>query len=407
MNFPLFVAQRYFLSKRKKHFINIISFIAMASLALGSASLIIILSVFNGLEDLIQSLHNYFDPQLKIEAVSGKSFEVDSVFLQRVNDVEGVAVVTEVIEDNVYVKYRNSTMVVKLKGVSDNFIEQSRIDSRIVQGSLKLRENGINYAVLGMGVQYTLGIVNLKDMFALRVHYPNRKSRHSFNPAQLINTKSLLPAGVFAIEKQYDGNYIFAPLQFAADLMDYENRRSYLEIKVVDGYTVSSVKKKLKAELGEGFSVLDSEEQHASLIKAVKLEKLIVFLIVALIVSILSFNSFFSLTMLAIDKQKDISVLFSLGIDKKVVKRVFLWISIMISTAGLGVGLVLGTLVCIIQKEYGFVKLGMTTSVMDNYPVKILGMDYVYIILVITIITLLAAVKPARMAGDLHRFILK
>src|SRR5690606_14083159 len=140
MNFPLFVARRYFLSKRKKHFINIISFIAMASLALGSASLIIILSVFNGLEDLIQSLNNYFDPQLKIEAVSGKSFEVDSVFLQRVNDVDGVAVVTEVIEDNVYVKYRNSTTVVKLKGVSDNFVEQSRIDSRIVQGSLKLKE---------------------------------------------------------------------------------------------------------------------------------------------------------------------------------------------------------------------------------------------------------------------------
>lgn len=407
MNFPLFVARRYFLSKRKKHFINIISFIAMASLALGSASLIIILSVFNGLEDLIRSLNNYFDPQLKIEAVEGKSFEVDSLFMENIKSIDGVAVVTEVIEDNVYVKYRNATMVVKLKGVSDNFVEQNRLDSRIVQGSLRLRENGANYAVIGMGVQYTLGIVNLKDMFAMRIHYPKRTSRHSFNPAQLINTKSLLPAGVFAIEKQYDENYIFAPLQFAVDLMDYENRRSYLEIIVKDGYSISAVKKRLKGELGNTFRVLDSDEQHLSLLKAVKLEKLIVFLIVALIVSILSFNSFFSLTMLAIDKQKDISVLFSLGVDKKVVRKIFLWISIMISGVGLSLGLILGTLVCIIQREYGIVKLGMTTSVMDNYPVKILGIDYLYIVLVIMLITLLASLKPAKMASDLNRLIVK
>lgn len=402
MNFPAFVAKRYFLSKKKKHFINVITFIAMASLAIGTASLIIILSVFNGLEDLIRSLNNYFDPQLKVVVAEGKSFEVDSLFLNKVKNVEGVAVVTEVIEDNVYVTYRNSTMVVKLKGVSDNFLAQNRLDSRIIQGELKLKGNGTNYAVIGVGVQYTLGIVNLKDMFALRVYYPDRTARYSFNTTRLINTKSLLPAGVFAIEKKYDENYIFAPLEFAADLMDYENRRSYLEIKVKDNYSISEVQHNLRRFLGNKFKVLNSDQQHSSLIKAVKVEKLIVFLIVSLIVAILAFNSFFSLTMLAIEKQKDISILFSLGADKKLVRRIFFWESVLISGIGVCCGLFLGTLVCLIQQKFGIVKLGMATSVMENYPVKIQAPDYLYIFAVIILITIFASLKPAKMASEIQ-----
>lgn len=373
----------------------------MLSLAIGSASLIIILSVFNGLEDLIRSLNNYFDPQLKIEALEGKSFEVDSSFINHVKNVAGVEVVTEVIEDNVYITYRNSTMVVKLKGVSDNFIEQSRLDSRIIQGELKLRDNSTNYAVIGVGVQYTLGIVNLKDMFALRVYYPNRKARYSFNTSQLVNSKSLLTAGVFAIEKQYDENYIFAPLQFAADLMDYENRRSYLEVKVAEGYSIAAVQKSLRSFLRDDFRVLNSDEQHSSLIKAVKVEKLIVFLIISMIVGILAFNSFFSLTMLAIDKQKDISVLFSLGADKKLIQKIFFWESVFISGIGVSIGLLLGTVICIVQQKFGIVKLGMATSVMENYPVKIQAADYLYIFGVITLITIFASMKPSRMASEL------
>jgi len=407
MNLPLFIAKRYFLSKKKKNFINVISLIAMVALAVGSASLIIILSVFNGLEGLIRSLHNYFDPQLKIEAVEGKSFEVTDKFLSSIRDLEGVDIVTEVIEDNVYLSYRNSTMVVKLKGVSDNFIDQHRLDERIVQGNLKLHENGINYAIIGVGVQYTLGIVNLKDLFALKVYYPNRKAKSIFNPQKLINTKSLLTAGVFAIEKQYDANYIFAPLDFAVDLMDYNNRRSYLEVKVKDGYSISNVQANIRYFLGDKFRVLNSDEQHKSLIRAVKMEKFIVFFIFSLIVAILSFNSFFSLTMLAIDKSKDISVLFSMGANNKLIKRIFFWESIIISTVGVVIGLFLGTIFCILQQQLGIIKLGMATSVMENYPVEVQLLDYIYILVVIVLITVLAAIKPSNLASNIKilRFI--
>ncbi len=407
MNLSLFIAKRYFLSKKKKNFINIISLIAMSALAIGSASLIIILSVFNGLEDLIRSLHNYFDPQLKIEVVEGKSFEVDEKFLQSIRNLEGVEIVTEVIEDNVVIAYRNSKMVVKLKGVSDNFIDQHRLDDRIVQGDLKLRENNVNYAIIGVGVQYILGVVNLKELFALRIYYPNREAKSTFNTSKMINTKSLLTAGVFAIEKQYDANYIFAPLDFAKDLMDYEDRRSYLEIKVDNGYSISNVQSNLKNLLGDKFRVLNSDEQHQSLIRAVKVEKFIVFLIVALIVAILSFNSFFSLTMLAIDKRKDISVLFSLGADRKLIKKIFIWESILISFIGAFIGLCIGTLFCVIQQQFGILKLGMATSVMENYPVKIQVLDYFYIFIVITLITIIAAIKPSNLASNIKilRFI--
>ncbi len=373
----------------------------MVALAFGSASLIIILSVFNGLEGLIRSLHNYFDPQLKIEAVEGKSFEITPGLLDSVKNVEGVAVVTEVIEDNVYIAYRNSTMVVKLKGVSDNFIEQHRLDERIVQGELKLKDQGNNFAVIGVGVQYRLGVVNLKELFALRITYPNRKATSTYNTQRLINTKNLLTAGVFAIEKQYDDNYIFVPIDFARDLMDYDKRISYLEIKTHDKYEIADVQAKIKATLGENFRVLNSDQQHQSLIRAVKMEKLIVFLIITLIVGILSFNSFFSLTMLAIDKTKDISVLFSLGADKGLIRKIFLWESVLISLIGTLIGLFIGTIFCIIQQQFGLLKLGMSTSVMENYPVQIQAVDYGYILIVITAITFLTAIKPSSMAGNL------
>ena len=373
----------------------------MIALALGSASLIIILSVFNGLEDLIRSLHNYFDPELKVEAVEGKSFEITEEFIDSLKNVEGVAIVTEVIEDNVYVAYRNSTMVVKLKGVADNFVEQHRLDERIIQGELKLRDNGNNFAVIGVGVQYRLGVVNLKELFGLRVTYPNRKATRSYNTQRLINTKSLLPAGVFAIEKQYDDNYIFVPIDFARNLMDYESRISYLEIKTKDDVSIDNVQSNLKKILGDKYRVLNSDEQHQSLIKAVKMEKLIVFLIISLIVGILSFNSFFSLTMLAIDKTKDISVLFSLGAEKKLIRKIFLFESILISSIGAIIGLVIGTIFCVIQQQFGILKLGMSTSVMENYPVKIETIDYLYILVVIIIITFLTAIKPSNMAANL------
>ena len=399
MNLPLFIARKYFLTRKKRNFINIISIISMGAVAVGTMALVIVLSVFNGLEDLIRSLHNFFDPELKITATTGKSFEVDPDLISRIYEVEGVAVVTEVVEDNAYVRYRNAEMVVKIKGVQDNFIENQRIDQRIVQGELKLYEDGVPYALIGRGVQYSLSITKLDNQYAMQLYYPRRGRVSSLDPSRLTNQKLIFPSGVFAIEKQYDLNYIFVPLEFAVELLEYGNRRSSLDIKMKDGYSIAQVQQKLKARLGDGFRVLNSDEQHSSLLKAIKIEKFFVYLTFSFILAIASFNIFFSLTMLAIDKKKDIAILFALGASQAMVRWIFLTEGAIISLTGAVIGLITGLFVCVVQQEFGIISMGMQTAVLEAYPVSMKFADFIYTGLAIIVITLVASYRPASIAS--------
>lgn len=370
----------------------------MLAVAVGTMSLVVVLSVFNGLEDLIRSLHNYFDPELKIVPSSGKSFEVSDELLESIRDTEGVAILTQVVEDNAYVQYRNAKMVVNLKGVEENFIEHRRLDKRMVQGELKLKENGIDYAIMGRGVQYALNVMNMAEMHSLQIYYPRRGRVSTANIASSLNRMNIMPAGVFAIEKQYDMSYIFVPLDFAIDLLDYENRRTSLEVKVQDGISIGATQRRLKALLGERFEVLNSDEQHSSLLKAIKIEKLFVYLTFSFILLVASFNIFFSLTMLAIDKKKDIAILYAMGANNKLIKSIFLSEGAIISFSGAILGLGIGLIICIIQQQFGIVSMGMATSVLESYPVKMQAGDFLYTGLTIVLITLAASYRPAHIA---------
>lgn len=362
-------------------------------------SLVIVLSVFNGLEDLIRELNQSFDPELKIEPVKGKSFEVSDKFLEGIKQVEGVEIVTQVVEDNAYVKYKDDEMVVKLKGVENNFVDHHRLDQNIVQGRLVLEEDGVNYAVIARGVQSALSINRLNNMYTLQFYYPKRGRTSGLNPANLTNHRVILPSGVYAIEKQYDMNYVFVPLEFAVSLLEYGNRRTSLEIKVASNYTISDVKENIKKHLGSGFNVLTSEEIHADFFKVLKIEKLFVFITFSFILAIASFNIFFSLTMLAIDKKRDIAILSSYGATKRLVKSIFLTEGALISFLGAFLGLFLGLMVCLIQQQFGVVSMGMATAVVDAYPVKMQFPDFFYTGLSIITITILASYRPAIIAS--------
>ncbi|MFC2126238.1 ABC transporter permease [Bacteroidota bacterium] len=299
MNFSSFIARRYFLSKKKKNFINVISIISMIAVAVGTMSLVIVLSVFNGLEDFIRSLYNSFDPQLKVVPVTGKSFEISENMLSDLDSINGIEYITQVIEDNAYVKYRDAEMVVKVKGVDDNFLKEERLRNNIVEGELKLREGNFNYAIIGRGVQYTLNLSSLKDIYPLQFYYPKKRRRSGLDPTGSINRMNIMPTGVFAIEKQYDMNYILVPLDFAAGLTEYNNKRTSLEIKVIEETSIDGIKNKIQNFLGPDFQVLDSDEQHASFLRAIKVEKLFVYLTFSFIIAVAAFNIFFALTMLA------------------------------------------------------------------------------------------------------------
>ena len=370
----------------------------MSGVAIGTMALVIVLSVFNGLEDLIRGLNKNFDPELKVEALKGKSFELTSDFLDGIKAIDGVDIVTQVIEDNAYAKYKDDEMVVKLKGVEKNFIDHHRIDRNIIQGRLVLEEDGVNYAIIARGVQNALSINRLSNMYTLQFYYPKRGRTSGLLATNLTNHKVILPIGVYAIEKQYDMNYVFVPLNFAAELLEYGNRRTSLELKVNSGYSIPDVKESVKTFVGNDFKVLTSEELHADFFKVLKIEKLFVFIVFSFILAIASFNIFFSLTMLAIDKKKDIAVLSAIGANRRLIKSIFLTEGAIISFLGAFLGLFLGLVICLIQQNFGIISMGMQTAVIDAYPVKMQFPDFLYTGLSIITITLLASYRPAIIA---------
>lgn len=405
MNVPLLIARRYFRSKKKRNIITIISNISMIGVAVGTMALIIVLSVFNGLEDLVRTLYSKSDPNLVISAVKGKAFPIDSAFTMRLQNTPGVALLTEVIEDNALLQYHDRQMVVKMRGLSDNYFAQSPIDSTIREGDHRLRRGAREYAVVGIGVQHELGITVDNRLSPLRLLYPRNTAGRktlSIDPTQAFNEQDLTAGGVFLIEQHMDDAYIFVPLSFAQRLLSYGAKRTALYVRVGESFRTEQVKKQLRQQLGPNFSVLDSDEQHVSLLKAIKIEKLFVFITFAFILLIASLNIFFSLSMLVIDKKKDIAILLSMGATEQIVRRSFLLVGAIVALVGALTGLVLGVSICWLQQTFHIVSMGMATSVVDSYPVKMQATDIIYTCLAIIVITLAVSIRPALNAGRIE-----
>jgi lipoprotein-releasing system permease protein len=402
VNVPLLIAKRYFLSKKKRNIITIISNISMVGVAVGTMALIVVLSVFNGLEDLVRSLYGKSDPNLAITAVHGKSFEMTPTFLAKVQNMPGVALVTEVIEDNALLQYHDRQMVVKMRGLSENYFGQSPIDSSIKAGDHRLRRGDLEYALVGEGVQHELSITLDNRLAPLKLLYPRQvpgRKTLSINPDQAFNEENILAGGIFQIEQHLDDSYLFVPLSFAQRLLNYGNRRTALYVRVGSSFKLDNVKDELRESLGSEFVVQDSDEQHVSLLKAIKIEKLFVFITFAFILLIASLNIFFSLSMLVIDKRKDIAVLMAMGASEQTVRRTFLLVGAIVALVGALSGLVLGVTICWVQQTFHLVSMGMATSIVDSYPVKMQASDIFFICLAIIAITLAVSIRPALNAG--------
>jgi lipoprotein-releasing system permease protein len=399
VNLSFFIARRYLLSKRKKNFINIISIISIVVVSLVTASLIIVLSVFNGLGELLKTLNNSFDPPIKIEATEGKSFEVTPEFVQRIKDVAGVDIVTEVVEDYAYVRYRDANQVVTIKGVSENFLEQHRIDKSIVQGELGFRKGTTLYALIGRGIQYSLSIDVEEGLHALHVYYVKNIKGGSIDPSRLYTQKSIMPGAVFSIIQNLDDGYIVVPLEFAVELMNYGNRRTSLEIKTLPAADIQLVQRQLQQRLGKSFQVLTIEQQHKDLYKLFEMEKLFSFLAFTLLLCIGSINIFFSLMMLALDKKKDVSILSAMGAPLSLIRKVFLAEGALIAVFGTALGLLIGGTICFLQQHFNLVSMGMQSSVTDGYPVKMVPLDFLYVLIVMSLITVFISYRPATLAA--------
>lgn len=398
MNLSFLIAKRYFFSKKKKSFINFISIISMLGIGIGTMALVIVLSVFNGLEDLNRKIFKSFDADIKISPKNGKSFLIDKEKLTKIKAIKDVWYVTEVIQDNALVKYENSQMVVTLKGVDETFQTYSRLRDSLVEGNFVLTRDSIDYAFIGGNVYAALNISLQNIIEPIEIWYPRNRKSYSLNPDDNINREILNISGVYSLEQLHD-DYVYVPLEIAKQLTEYGDKRSAIEIQVKPNANIAQIQASVKSILDENFLVQNQDEQNASLFRAIKIEKLFIFIALIFIIGIASFNIFFSLTMLVIDKQQDLKTLFAMGADEGLVKRIFYSEGALVSFIGAIVGLILGGIICFMQERYGIIKMGMESSIIDAYPVKMQLSDFVFTAVSIIIITLLASYLPAKRAA--------
>jgi lipoprotein-releasing system permease protein len=395
------IAIRYFFSKNKRSFISVIARIAMAGVAVGTMAMVVVLSVFNGMEDLNRKIFKTFDADIKISPAEGKRFKVDQAFVNNIKSIEGVKLVTQVVEDNALAQYGNQQIIVRLKGVDSGFEKQAELDTALIEGQMRLYgANGTPYAIIAEGIRNALSI-SLQDIITpLQLMYPKTGTKTiNVNSAEAFNQLALRPGGVFFIETRYD-DYVLAPVELVEALMGYHGERSALEVKVAPGFTERRVSKAIAEKLGSKFVVKDRDSLNSDLLRAIRLEKLFVAITLSFIILVAAINIFFSLSMLAIEKKKDVSMLYALGATPGLITRIFLAEGAIVALSGALFGLCAGIGLCLLQIKYGFVSMGMATSLVDAYPVKLIWEDILYTGVIVVIITMLVSYIPARRAAE-------
>lgn len=399
MNFAFYIARRYLFSKKSHNAINIVSMVSVCGVVVATIALICALSVLNGFNDLVSSLFGNFDPELRITPLRGKVFDPSTPEMKQVRELPSLAFFCEVLQDNALVRYRDRQGVATLKGVDDQYKNLARIDSVLIDGEFKLNDEVANYANLGIGLAFSLG-VNAGFVSPLEIYVPKRDERVNMsNPASSLNLEYAFIGAVFRTDQQvYDDSYMIVPLSLARSLFHYDKEVSAVELRVKEGYDVASVKKEIQRIIGDNFVVKDRFEQQEASFKMMQVEKWMTFLILTFILAIALFNVVGSISMLMIEKQADVRTLRNMGANDMLIRRIFLFEGWMISSFGALIGITLGVILCLLQQEWGLIKLGESSEafIIDAYPVRVEMADIVTIFLTVITIGFLAAWYPVR-----------
>ncbi len=396
VKFPLYIAKRYLFAKKSRNAINIISAVSVAGVTIGTMALIIILSVFNGLEMMVTGIFNTFDPDIKITGTQGKTFIPDTARLNLLSEVEGISTWSLTLEENALFKYEERQYIATIKGVDDKYAVVTDIDSCMFEGQFMLKsENGRQYAIPGVGVAQSLGI-RVNFIAQLMIILPRKDASLNMNPEDALKRRFLIPSGIFEIEKEFDSKYVYVPLDFAQELAEADSAVTSIEIKFSETADPQLVQRNIKKIYGEGFRVQNRYEQQEIFYKVMKSERFAIFLILTLILIIASFNIIGSLTMLIIEKQRDIEILRSLGANNDLIRKIFIFEGWLISIIGAFAGIILGFIICWIQQQYGLVKLQSNSLIMDAYPVVLKLRDFIIVPATVLLIGYWAAWYPVR-----------
>lgn len=383
-------------SKNNKNAINIISGISVTGFAVGSFALVVVLSVFNGFEDLVVSLYNSFDPDLKVSPVKGKVFTPDKSKIAELKNIDGVLHVTEVLEENAALKYGDKQSIATIKGVSENFTTYSGLDTMMLEGSLLLNKDENRYAVLGYGVSRFLSINTANSFKQLTVFTPKRGNTTTFDPDNALVKKYIRPVGIFSVEDNINDKYAIVPLSFAKELLEYEDEISALEIILSPNANADKIQEQVQQVFGEKFEVKNRYQLQEVLYRVFNTERWATYFILTFILLVAAFNVIGSLTMLVIDKKGDISVLKSMGAPNGLIRKIFFKEGVIIALIGAVIGIALGVLVCWLQQQFGIIKLGGEgTFVVTDYPVKMKVTDIVLVLFTTLALGALTSLFPA------------
>ncbi|MGL4957130.1 MAG: ABC transporter permease [Bacteroidales bacterium] len=390
-----FIAKRYLFAKKSHNVINLISLISAIGVAVGSFALVVALSIYNGIDNLVQSLHNTLVSDLQITPTEGKVFNPQDFDFDKIKQLEGVALYTENLEENALLKYSKKQHIATLRGVEQSFVQQSGLANATVEGEPLLKKGDLNMVIVGRVIAHTLELrPNFFDL--LSVYVPKRGSKLQLsNPSNSFNRESFKPSAVFSVEMETDSRYVFAPIQSVRNLLNYTNEVSSIELYLAPNANYKSIQKQVKDILGDRLTVKNRYEQNEILYRMMQGEKWAIFFILAFVLLIASFNSIGSITMLIIEKKKDLKTLLTIGATRSTIHRIFMIEGVMITLLGCGVGMALGVLACWLQQTFGFIKLS-GSFVVNAYPVQMQASDILLVLTLVTLIGYIAATIPVR-----------
>ena len=395
MNLSFFIAKRYLISKKSNNAINVISWISIIAISLTTAALVIVLSAMNGLTGIVANLYNAIEPDLKITSLNSK-YIVNRIDVEnKIKAIPEINVISYSLEENALIKLDDKQAVITIKGVDANFKNLTHFDTVIREGVYRFEYNNQFYGVFGKGIANKLGI-NINDFISpISIFAPKRGKFEGINPDDAFTKINISPAGVFSLNDDFDYKYVLVDLKAAQSLFDCKDEISMIEVNVSDKSKIDDIQNKLKASLGANYSIKNRYEANDVLFKTLEIEKLWVFLILAFILVIATFNIIGSLTMLIIEKKKDIKTLYNMGADQQFIKSIFMKEGFLITFVGALSGLFIGLIVCIAQQQFHFIKFD-EQYVISYYPIIMELQDFVWILSVVMGIGFLAALYPVR-----------
>ncbi len=402
MNLSYDIAKRYLFGKKSTNAINWITWIVILGMSIGTAAMIISMSVFNGFEGLLSSLFNAYNPDYKVYPSEGLYLEADSSQLASLKDIDGIIEIARSIQEVAVFEYDGSQEAGYIKGVDKYFKSVTNIDSTIIRGEFMLEDGNLNYGVLGIGIFNKLSVNPSDALTPITVYMSKRKKRGPLDKD--FKAQSLYAKGVFSVGNEDDTQVIIASFNFVNQLLDKNDAISYLEIKAADNSNEKDIRASLTSILGNNIDIKNRYQQDEAYLKIMNIEKWVTFLLVALTIFILSFNLVGSLWMIVLDKKKDISILRSMGMTSNQVTGIFLRLGVLIGFVGLVLGIALALILYFLQKNFGLIEVPPGFMI-DSYPIALKWMDFVVAIVTVLTISFLASILPSYRAKTISAFV--